>query len=119
MIIELSIKEPLFVHHLSVFFCVLRASKIRSPAKKNCANLGAGTPMFKRPGSARFELQIVDVPHGQEDFIDGDGLSLKSNMAPISCKVCLPMIRSYNSGGPPSGYSTISGCRCTFLLAEY
>jgi hypothetical protein len=46
-------------------------------------------------------------------------LLLKSNTAPISCKVCLPMIRSYNGGGPPLGYSTISGRRCTFLLAEY
>ncbi len=46
-------------------------------------------------------------------------LSLKSNMAPISCKVCLPMIRSYNCSGPPLEYSTMSGCRCTFLLAEY
>jgi hypothetical protein len=45
--------------------------------------------------------------------------SLKSNMAPISYKVCLPMIRSYNGGGLPRGYSTISGHRCTFLLAEY
>ncbi len=45
--------------------------------------------------------------------------SLKSNTAPISCKVCLPMIRLYNGGGSPLEYSTISGCRCTFLLAEY
>jgi hypothetical protein len=41
-------------------------------------------------------------------------LSLKSNT-----KVCLPMIWSYNGGGPPLGYSTISGCRCTLLFAEY
>ncbi len=46
-------------------------------------------------------------------------LSLKSNMGPISCKVCLPMIRLYNGGDPPLEYSTISGCRCTFLLAKY
>ncbi len=46
-------------------------------------------------------------------------LSLKSNMVPISCKVCLPMIRSYSKGGPPLEYSTMSGCRCTLLLAEY
>ncbi len=44
---------------------------------------------------------------------------LKSNMAPISCKVCLPMIRLYTGCGPPLGYSTISGLRCTYLLAEY
>ncbi len=24
--------------------------------------------------NARFELQVVDVPHGQEDIINGDGL---------------------------------------------
>jgi hypothetical protein len=45
--------------------------------------------------------------------------SLKSNTAPISCKVCLPMMRLYNGGGPYLEYSTMSGCRCTFLLAEY
>ncbi len=46
--------------------------------------------------------------------------SLKSNMASISRKVCLPMIRSYNGGGPPLEYlTTISGHRCTFLLAKY
>ncbi len=46
-------------------------------------------------------------------------LTLKSNTAPISCKVCLPMIRSYSGGGPPLEYSTMSGRRCIFLLAEY
>ncbi len=46
-------------------------------------------------------------------------LSLKSNTVPISCKVCLPMIKSYSGGGPPLEYSTISRRRCTFLLAEY
>jgi hypothetical protein len=46
-------------------------------------------------------------------------LSLKSNTAPISCKVCLPMIRSYSGGGSPLEYSKMSGRRCTFLLAEY
>jgi hypothetical protein len=45
--------------------------------------------------------------------------SLKSNMAPITCKVCLPMIRWYNGGGLTQGCSTISGHRCTFLLTEY
>ncbi len=45
--------------------------------------------------------------------------SLKSNTVPISCKVCLPMNRSYNGGGSPLEYSMMSGCRCTFLLAEY
>ncbi len=33
--------------------------------------------------------------------------SLKFNTVPVSCKVCLPMIRLYNSGVPP-----------TLLLAE-
>jgi hypothetical protein len=46
-------------------------------------------------------------------------LSLKSNTAPISCKVYLPMIRLYSSGDPPLEYSAMSGRRCTFLLAEY
>ena len=41
--------------------------------------------------------------------------SLKSNTAPISCKVCLPMIRLYNGFKPPAKYSTISGHRCTFF----
>jgi hypothetical protein len=45
--------------------------------------------------------------------------SLKSRTAPISCKVCLPMIRSYKGDGAPTLYSTISGVRCTDLLAEY
>jgi hypothetical protein len=46
-------------------------------------------------------------------------LSLKYNTMLISCKVCLPMIRLYNSGGPLLEYLMISGRRCTFLLAEY
>ncbi len=29
---------------------------------------------LKRPRNARFELQVVDVPHGQENIINGDGL---------------------------------------------
>ncbi len=32
--------------------------------------------------------------------------SLKSSTVPRSCKVCLPMIRSYNSDVPPRGYHT-------------
>ncbi len=28
---------------------------------------------LKHPRNARFELQVVDVPHGQEDVINGDG----------------------------------------------
>jgi hypothetical protein len=27
----------------------------------------------KHPGNAGFELQVVDIPHGQEDIINGDG----------------------------------------------
>jgi hypothetical protein len=45
--------------------------------------------------------------------------SLKSRTAPISCKVCLPMIRLYKSDGALTSYSTISGVRRTDLLAEY
>ncbi len=46
-------------------------------------------------------------------------LSLKSRTAPISCRLCLPMIRSYRGLLAPGSYSTISGVRCTDLLMEY
>ncbi len=48
-------------------------------------------------------------------------LSLKSRTSPMSmsCKVCLPMIRSYIGALAPVSYSTISGVRWTDLLAEY
>ncbi len=36
--------------------------------------LGIVRIKLKRPGNARFELQIVDVPHWKEDVINGDGL---------------------------------------------
>ncbi len=46
--------------------------------------------------------------------------SLKFRMAPILCKVCLPMIRSYRGALAPAMYSTISGVsQSTDLLAEY
>ncbi len=35
--------------------------------------LGKAGIELKHPGNAMFELQIVDVPHGQEDIINGDG----------------------------------------------
>jgi hypothetical protein len=35
--------------------------------------LGIARIKLKRPGNARFELQIVDIPCGQEDVINGDG----------------------------------------------
>ncbi len=35
--------------------------------------LGIARINLKHPGNARFELQIVDVPCGQEDVINGDG----------------------------------------------
>jgi hypothetical protein len=35
--------------------------------------LGGVRNKLKCPGNARFELQIVDVPHEQEDVITGDG----------------------------------------------
>ncbi len=35
--------------------------------------LGIARIKLKCSGNARFELQIVDVPHGQEDVINGDG----------------------------------------------
>ncbi len=36
--------------------------------------LGKAGIKLKCPGNARLELQVVDIPHGQEDFINGDGL---------------------------------------------
>jgi len=45
--------------------------------------------------------------------------ALKSNTAPISCKVCLPIIRSYKGAVAPASYSTMSGVMCTDLLSEY
>ncbi len=36
--------------------------------------LGMARIKLKCPGNASFELQIVDVPNGQEDVINGDGL---------------------------------------------
>ncbi len=38
-----------------------------------CWLLGKAGIKLKRPGNARLELQIVDIPHGQENFINGDG----------------------------------------------
>ncbi len=38
-----------------------------------CWLLGKAGIKFKCPGNARFELQVVDIPHGQEDIINGDG----------------------------------------------
>jgi hypothetical protein len=36
--------------------------------------LGQAGVLIKCPGDARLELQVVDIPHGQVDFINGDGL---------------------------------------------
>ncbi len=49
----------------------------------------------QRSGYARFVLQTDDISHREEDTIYGNVFSLKSNTAPILCKVCLPIIRSY------------------------
>jgi hypothetical protein len=69
-------------------------------------------------GYARFELQIDNIPHWQEDIFMVMVFSLKSRTAPISCKVCLHMIRSYKGDGAPTLYSTISGVRRTDLLVN-
>ncbi len=45
--------------------------------------------------------------------------SWKSNFTPRSCMVCLPIMRSYIGACSPGLYSTMSGWRHTFLLAEY
>ncbi len=41
-----------------------------------CAHwlLGCADVLLECPGNARFELQLVNVPHGQEDLINGDVL---------------------------------------------
>jgi hypothetical protein len=62
-------------------------------------------------GYARFELQIDNIPHWQEDTIYGYGLFFEVQDR--------PMIRSYKGDGAPTLYSTISGVRRTDLLAEY
>ena len=38
-----------------------------------CWFLGKAGIELKRPGNARFELQVFNIPHGQEDVINGDG----------------------------------------------
>ncbi len=38
-----------------------------------CWFLGKAGIKLKCPGNTRFELQVVDIPHGQEDIINGDG----------------------------------------------
>ena len=45
--------------------------------------------------------------------------SLKSSTAPISCNVCLPMMRSDKGAVAHSSYSTMLGVRWTDLLSEY
>ncbi len=83
----------------------------------SCWLLGKAGIQLKHPGNARFELQIVDVPHGQEDFINGDGPFFEVQQGTYIMQSS--MIRSYNGGSPTLGYSTISGHRCTFLPAEH
>ena len=70
-------------------------------------------------GYARFELQIDNIPHWQEDTIYGNDLFFEVQDRTYIVKVCLPMIRSYKGDGAPILYSTISGVRRTDLLAEY
>jgi hypothetical protein len=38
-----------------------------------CWLLGKAGIELEHPGNARFELQAVDIPHGQEDIINGGG----------------------------------------------
>jgi hypothetical protein len=70
-------------------------------------------------GYARFELQIDNIPHWQEDTIYGNGLFFEVQDRTYIVQVCLPMIRSYKGDGAPTLYSTISGVRQTDLLVEY
>jgi hypothetical protein len=65
---------------------------------------------------------IINFKEIQDGVLRGDycyGFLLESRTAPKSCKVCLPMIRSYIGAVAPASYSTISGVRWTDLLAEY
>jgi hypothetical protein len=71
-------------------------------------------------GYARFELQVDNIPHWEEDTVYGNGLLFEVQYRPdISCKVCLPIIGSYKGAVAPALYSTMSGVRCTDLLREY
>jgi len=57
-----------------------------------------------------FELQIADVPHGQEDFIYGDSLLFEiQHRSYIMQGLLASMIRSYKGGALLWEYSTISG----------
>ncbi len=38
-----------------------------------CWLLGKAGIKLKHPINVRFELKVVDIPHGQKDFINGDG----------------------------------------------
>ncbi len=61
------------------------------------------------PGNSRFELQIGNIPHGQEDLVSiFIVLSCNSNTTPRLCIVCLPIIRSYIGAWSPGLYSMMS-----------
>ena len=69
--------------------------------------------MPQRSGYARFELQVDNIPHREEDTIYGNGLLFEVQYRPDL------IIRSYKGAVAPASYSTMSGVRCTDLLSEY
>jgi hypothetical protein len=69
--------------------------------------LGKASIILEHSGNTRFELQIGDVPHGQEDLVYLYGLLFEVQNYPRFCKVCLLMMRSYIGGCPPGSYSMI------------
>jgi hypothetical protein len=58
-----------------VSFCILSIQYLHYPlGSASCARwlLAKARIEFKSPRDASFELQIIDIPHGQEDLIYGD-----------------------------------------------
>ncbi len=70
-------------------------------------------------GNTRCVLQVGHVHHRHGILSIFMVFSLKLDTTLRSCKVCLPIMRSYIGGCPPGMYSTMSGWEQTFLLAEY
>ena len=68
--------------------------------------------MPQRSGYARFELQVDNIPHREEDTIYGNGLLFEVQYRPDL------IIRSYKGAVAPESYSTMSGTKLIDLLAE-
>jgi hypothetical protein len=60
-----------------IFFVILSIQNFHNPFGSIACTywlLKQAGVLLKYSGNARFELQVADIPHGQEDFINGDGL---------------------------------------------